>query len=271
MLISFVLCILTSIILYIVPHGRVAYWADWRLWGLSKTQWSGLHLNLGILLLVAGFFHIYYNWKPITAYLKNKVKHVRVFTLNFNVALFIAILFSVGTLFEIPPMSTIINISESIKDAASRKYGEPPYGHAELSSLNMLARKEDLDLKRSIELLKQAGIRFENSKQTINQIAQENHLIPKEVYEIIRPAKRKLGPGGDSPFPDSPPPGFGTRHLAGICTDFNLNMSDLLHAFADKGIKAEPTNSIKEIAAINGIEPMGVFEIIRETVDRKSE
>ena len=67
MLISFVLCILTSVTLFIVPHGRIAYWADWRLWGLSKTQWSDLHLNLGILLLLAGFFHIYYNWKPITA------------------------------------------------------------------------------------------------------------------------------------------------------------------------------------------------------------
>ncbi|MFP7753178.1 DUF4405 domain-containing protein [Thermodesulfobacteriota bacterium B35] len=38
MLVSFVLLSVTSIVLYIVPHGRVAYWADWHLWGLSKTQ-----------------------------------------------------------------------------------------------------------------------------------------------------------------------------------------------------------------------------------------
>ena len=37
---SFLLMVLTSIILYIVPQGRVAYWADWRLWGLSKTDWG---------------------------------------------------------------------------------------------------------------------------------------------------------------------------------------------------------------------------------------
>jgi hypothetical protein len=29
-LLSFVLMLVTSIILYIVPQGRVAYWADWR-------------------------------------------------------------------------------------------------------------------------------------------------------------------------------------------------------------------------------------------------
>jgi len=34
--VAFILMLLTSIILYIAPQGRVAYWADWRLWGLTK-------------------------------------------------------------------------------------------------------------------------------------------------------------------------------------------------------------------------------------------
>ena len=59
--IAFVLMLLTSIVLYIVPQGRVAYWANWQLWGLSKTQWTHLHINLGLLFLVALILHIYYN------------------------------------------------------------------------------------------------------------------------------------------------------------------------------------------------------------------
>jgi len=35
-LVSFVLEVITSVILYIVPQGRVAYWADWHLWGLNN-------------------------------------------------------------------------------------------------------------------------------------------------------------------------------------------------------------------------------------------
>jgi len=191
MIISFVLCILTSVILYIIPHGRIAYWSHWQLWGLSKTQWSELHLNLGILLLLAGFLHVYYNWKPITAYLKNKSKQMKVFTVNFNIALILTLIACLGTYFQIPPMSTIINISESIKDAASIKYGEPPYGHAELSSLKKFVKKADLDLSKSITLLRQASIRFENETQTINDIAKENNLTPKQVYEIIKPSTQK--------------------------------------------------------------------------------
>lgn len=267
MLISFVLCILTSVILYIVPHGRIAYWSDWRLWRLSKTQWSDLHLNLGILLLLAGFLHLYYNWKPITAYLKDKAKTLKVFTVNFNVALMLTLAFGLGTYFHIPPMNTILNISESIKDAAVVKYGEPPYGHAELSSLKMFAKKVNLDLKKSIELLQQAGIRYENEKTTIVEIAKENNVTPKQVYEIIGPAKKKNDAGAHSVFPDSPPPGFGRKKLAEVCVDFSLHIPDILHALSSKGVKAEPTHSIKEIATKNNMELMAIFEIIRDTIN----
>jgi len=69
--VAFLLMLLTSIILYIVPQGRVAYWADWRLWGLTKTDWANIHMNMGLLFLIALSLHIYYNWKPLISYLKN--------------------------------------------------------------------------------------------------------------------------------------------------------------------------------------------------------
>ncbi len=37
---SFIAMVMTSVILYIVPQGRIAYWSDWRLLGLSKEQWD---------------------------------------------------------------------------------------------------------------------------------------------------------------------------------------------------------------------------------------
>lgn len=62
----------TSVILYIVPHGRIAYWSDWHLFGLSKEEWGRIHNNLGVLFLLSLFLNLYYNWKPILFYLKNK-------------------------------------------------------------------------------------------------------------------------------------------------------------------------------------------------------
>ena len=136
MFLSFVLLMLTSIILYIVPHGRVAYWADWHLWGISKTEWGNLHINLGVLLLIAFAFHLYFNFNVFMAYLKNKTKELRIINANFNAAFLLTLLFCIGTYFMVPPLSYVIHLGEFITEKADVKYGEPPYGHAELSSLN---------------------------------------------------------------------------------------------------------------------------------------
>ena len=64
---AFCVVVVTSVILYIVPQGRVAYWADWRLWGLTKEQWGDVHITVGLLFLLALVLHLFYNWKPLLA------------------------------------------------------------------------------------------------------------------------------------------------------------------------------------------------------------
>jgi len=269
LLISFLLCVLTSIILYIVPDGRIAFWSVWQFWGLSKTQWGDLHLNWGILLLLACCMHIYYNWKPIVAYLKDKTKRMRIFTANFNCALLLALVFGLGTYFQIPPMSTILNFRDSIKGAAAVKYGEPPYGHAELSSLKTLATKASLDLATCLDLLKQKNIRYENENQSIITIAGENNLTPQQVYDIILPAAKKEAMASNTAFPDTPPPNFGRKKITEMAADYNLKVPDIIQALNSKGVKAEPTQSIKEIATLNNMEPLSVFKVIQDSINNK--
>jgi len=266
MFISFILLVLTSIILYIVPHGRVAYWADWHLWGLTKTQWGNLHINLGFLFLFAGFLHMYYNWAVITAYMKNRAKEIKVFTPSFNVALLLTVVVGVGTYFEVPPMSSVINLSESIKNAASEKYGEPPYGHAELSSLKLFTKKQGLDLNQAAFLLKKADIQFNDSKDTLATIAKVNKLSPQEVYNIIKPAAAAKTAEGTISFPDSPMTGFGNKTIGAVCSEFNLMFPVIQRGLAKKGVKVEAEMTIKEIAAANDTDPMAIFEDIHGLV-----
>ena len=184
-LLSFLTILITSTILYIVPHGRVAYWTNWQFCNLSKEQWSHIHINVGVLFLLSIIFHIYYNWKPILKYLTNKSKQFKVFTKEFNIALILTIIFIVGTYAETPPFSTIIKISDEIKDTATKKYGEPPYGHAELSSLKKFTKKTNIDLNAGMILLKQAGLKIENSSQTLKEIAAINNVSPQKLYLIM--------------------------------------------------------------------------------------
>lgn len=66
---SFVLLIISSVMLYVVPEGRVAYWADWRII-FTKAQWGDLHITGGALFLVAGLWHTFLNWKPVMNYIR---------------------------------------------------------------------------------------------------------------------------------------------------------------------------------------------------------
>ena len=86
----------------------------------------------GILFLLALSLHIYYNWALIVKYLKDRTKKLKVFTADFNVALALTVVCILGTHFWVPPFSSILNISQNIKDAAALKYGEPPFGHGQL-------------------------------------------------------------------------------------------------------------------------------------------
>ena len=107
-LLSFIILFITIVVLYIVPQGRVAYWADWKLWGLTKTDWGNIHINHGLLFLIALFLHIYYNWKPLINYLKDKARSLKVFTPEFNAELVVTITFTVGTYLMVPPFSWVM-------------------------------------------------------------------------------------------------------------------------------------------------------------------
>jgi hypothetical protein len=261
--INLVLLVLTSVILYISPMGRVAYWANWKFWGLTKVQWGDLHLNLGLLFLLAALLHSYYNWPAIISYLKNRARTLTIFTGDSSVALALTLLVGLGTFFMGPPMSTVINFGATLKDAAAERYGEPPYGHAELSSLELFVKKVGLDLERTKKILLQRGVRFENEQQSILAIAENNNLSPKELYDIMKEAAAQAG----GSFPASPEPGFGRKKLADICKAYNLQTADVLSAMEKQGITADPDRSLKENADANNVDSRELFEIMKSVAN----
>jgi hypothetical protein len=265
-LLSFALEMLTSIILYIVPQGRVAYWSDWHLWGLSKTQWGSLHVNLGVLFLLAICLHTYYNWSPIVAYLKNRAGRLRFFTTDLTIALLLCLAFTLGTYLELPPFSTIITIGDQIKERAAKKYGEPPYGHAELSSLATFSKKVELDLDAGLSRLAAAKIRVSDPSQSIAEIARMNTLTPKAVYEAMLPPPQ---PGQAKSLPANPPGGFGMKPLTDICREYRLDCAAVVQALAAKKITATPAMTIKEIAGANNTSPMDIFEALRQVAEHR--
>ncbi len=266
-LVSFLLLILNSVVLYIVPHGRVAYWADWRLGGLTKTEWGNQHIIIGVLFLISIFLHIYYNWKPILAYLKNRAKQFKLFTREFNIALILTIICTVGAYVEVPPFNWVLDFSESIKNSAAKTYGEPPYGRAELSTLKTFTSKMGLDLTGSMQRLQKAGIRLEDEKQTLLEIAKLNKMAPQQVYFAMKTEEKT---GDVKSMPDSPQKGIGKRSISDICREYSLDVETVLKAFADGGITATVDTTIKQIAEKQEISSGEVYRILKNAAMRDS-
>jgi hypothetical protein len=260
-LVSFIFLFITIIVLYIVPQGRVAYWADWRLWGLTKEQWGNIHINIGLLFLLSIFLHIYYNWKALLNYLKNKARQLKVLTREFNAALVLTLVFGIGTYFEVVPFSWVLELNEQFKDKAAVKYGEPPYGHAELSTLKAFAAKTGLDLAPSLTRLKQNNIVFENENQSLKDIARINDISPRKVYLAMKPLA-KANPSES--LPPTPPPGSGNNTLADLSQEYRFDIQQVLKGLADNHISAGADMTIKQIARDNSMAPSDVYALVRQ-------
>jgi hypothetical protein len=260
-LLSFVVTTLTSLILYIVPEGRVAYWADWHLLGMTKTQWGDVHTTVGTLFLLALVLHIWLNWKPITNYMKNRTREMVVMTGPMIVSFILVFLVFAGTLIGLPPMSTLLDYGAQIKERATETYGNPPYGHAETSPLKKFCGFLGLDVNMAVTALHEAGFDSSiNENSLIKDIARSRGVSPQHVYDIIR-AKQ----GGDpfSMMPAQPPEGTGKLTVTAVCNTYGLELEEVLARLKGAGIDAGPDSTFKELAGEHGMSPMDIYLIVK--------
>lgn len=120
MLLSFVVMSYTGIILFVAPPGRVANWINWKILGLTKTEYSNLHSTMMVLFVIASILHIYYNWRPIKNYLSNRAKQIVIVTKEMVIATLLVTLFVCATLTLTPPFFKLFNMGRGYK----RELGE---------------------------------------------------------------------------------------------------------------------------------------------------
>lgn len=258
---SFIITLLTSVVLYIVPHGRTAYWADWRFWGLSKEQWGDIHITVGTLFLVALLLHIWLNWKPLVAYMKNQARELVVMTKPMIVSVVLTMFVTVGTLFGWPPMQQVLDFGMKIKEEATETYGNPPYGHAEQSPLKKFCGFLGFNVDDALVALKKAGYEGNITPQTpIMDIARVKGVSPQHVYDDIRVG---LGANPFESMPPTPPEGTGKMKLSDLSSSYGLPIDEVMAKLAKKGIKASPEMSLKDVGVRNDMSPHDIYNALR--------
>ena len=269
-LVSFILLCFTGIILYIEPHGRVAYWTKWHLLSLEKDQWGNIHIYAGLLFLVAGGFHIYYNWKPLTHYLSKKIKSTLRYKreLMISSALFIWVVVSgIGSL---PPLVYVSDLAEAIKTSwVTSPELEPPFGHAELVSLQTFCKKQRIPLDQAVLELRNAGFTVDSPKSTLAEIAETQGTSGMGVYEVIKKLEAKpeaMEPGGtwtaetvEETFAGT---GLGNKTIGQIIKEMALDPAKVYPRLKAIGIEAKDEDRLRSLAEENNTTPIHLMTTI---------
>jgi hypothetical protein len=252
---------MTGIMLYVAPKGKIAYWANWKMFGLTKTQYGDVHITMMILFIVIVIWHIYYNWKPLISYLKNSTQQITLLKKEFLIAFSINVLFVMGALIGFQPFQTVIDINENIKTYWEKQYGSPPYGHAEESSLKSFSQRIGVDIDKATALLKEKGITVDNNTQTLQYIGEQNGISGKIIYETI---KQKNDINRKKSSATSDVSSLGQRTLEELANMNKINLQKAILFLQKKGFDATPQNRMKEAANALSTTPYELYEQLKE-------
>ena len=171
--------IFSGFILYMMPHGRVAYWTDWKFLNLNKDQWSEIHIIWSIIFIVLFVFHSIFNLKPLSYYFK-KAKY------EVLISFFITFVLISGAIINFYPFKSVMTFQEKVKNSWTDNKIAPKIPHGELLSLKKLMKRINVEKKEGIERLKRGGIVFNTLKETVKEVAEKNNKKPVEIFKILK-------------------------------------------------------------------------------------
>jgi len=232
--------VISGVVLYIMPHGRVAYFTGWTLWGLDKDQWDGLHIISGFVIGVVAVIHTIINWKPLKNYL---------FKRESLIALGITGVVIAGTITNLPPFKWVFQLEERIKNSWEVNRYQIPIAHGELLSLKEFCKRVGIPLSVGEKALKEKGIKFQPD-WSLKKIGKENNLSPAQIYQILKEGYNSSTSTGKSSTPVSSSPsapatqpllspgsGIGFLTIPQFCEKFHCDPQRTLNFLAGKGEK----------------------------------
>ncbi len=252
---SFVILVLSGIMLFVSPPGRIANWTDWTLLGLRRQEWIALHICFSLLFLVVAIVHIVFNWRPMVSYFKNRMTRRAGFRWEWLVGVGVCVLVFAGTRLNVPPFSSLLAFNEQVKGVWDTAGQRAPIPHAELLTLAELAKQAGVDTATATSRLQKNGIVEVTPEIIVRDLAERNQRPAQQIYEIILGASdssaidssvsRGLSPGAGG--------GPGWMTLAQYCSTKGIKLEDALARLERGGIKAAAELTLREIAVNNGI------------------
>lgn len=263
---SFLIMAISGITLFIVPQGRIANWVDWRFLGLAREQWGDMHISTSLLFVLAGVWHTVINWRALVGYFRDRTRKTVVLKGELAVAALTTVFFTVGAVYKIPPVSYVLSLNESVKNAwIQSPADEPVVAHGELLAFSAFAKKADIPLEPALAELRRQGIRIAGPEEKVIDIARSNGTSPAALYQRIE----KLAVNTTVVLWDEQRvtdrydgKGIGRRTLADLCTETGVDTALAVRKLAERGLNASLEDTLKALAEQSAQAPIDVLKIV---------
>ncbi len=259
----FFIILISGLMLYIAPPGRVAHWINWQMLGFDKDMWQTQHTVFSYVFAILAIFHIFSaNWRAFKSYISSKkqpgLNRKNEFFISFLV---IALIFA-GNTFFVTPFSNVMNFGDNFYERISSWNKTAPIPYTEKFTLNEIAEKlVQSSPETMMKKLKQKGYQVDSTEQTLEEIAEKNHTSPALLYEIIKSNEQI-----QTNVPIEPDTGLGQKKTKEIATALEVDVELIIETLAKKGIKAKPDDKLNDIAKKHDKKPIEIFDLIEKNI-----
>jgi DNA-binding phage protein len=177
--------LISGIVLYFKPEGSIARWLDWRIWGITKSGWESLHTVFSFIFLVFAVLHILKVNLGILKVYFSKYRSIRAYR-ELNIALFISVLFFIGTLLSIPPFHMIYQAGDYLSDSWGKKVEIENEAIEARQELSEVAGNLGIEENKPVKILEEKGYEHLQRNRSLQEIAGKNGVSPYTLYQHIR-------------------------------------------------------------------------------------
>ncbi|UCF15332.1 MAG: DUF4405 domain-containing protein [Phycisphaerales bacterium] len=229
---SFILMVVTGLVLFSAPSCRIARDTSWAVWGHDKDQWVAVHVWLSIAFVIASFIHIYLNWAVLINYFRSRIHRKPAFRAEWLAALAICVVLYAGSARGVTPFSSLMTWKETFKHGST----EPGQGW---------------------RAGRAAGQRIRNGASH----AEQDHVSGEPASnEHQEDCEQSQGPGrGPGRFGA----GMGRKTLRQFCSDEGIELTWAISHLKSQGLKVRDTMTMREIADALGRHPRELRAVLQ--------
>jgi hypothetical protein len=184
---SFVMILLSGVILYIFPGERAIGFIR-EIAGLTKPAWQHQHIIFASAFSLLSLYHLFFiNRKAFLSCLKTKTSRGKKLPAELLTIITLFVFTATGTFAGIQPFSGILEFGQVISRTLEQKTKRASLTYSEHKTLGELSEQPDLGGNPEALIIKlaNAGIEVDSQNQTLAEIAATNSLTVATLSEII--------------------------------------------------------------------------------------